>query len=281
MSYVKSIKQPAMARRESSQLNYHGSVYYRARSLLLLAPSLVLTKDDKTLDRQSFRLLIASNAPFQLTLNDGRIFEEQAILLSPQVGKFSLSAIQSNIALFDFTVASPEYGMLARLTANEIAHPMSLQRFEHMLDALIKGQDGILKSAEVTQLMDQAVHLITGEWPKPLQYEERIMAAIRMIESLPLTDISVKQLADVACLSPDRFRHLFKEVTGCTVSNYARSTAVWRAMQLLDKGLSVTEISHQIGFHDVSHLYHAFSKQFGISLSDKLNPRKFRRIRCV
>ena len=33
-------------------------------------------------------------------------------------------------------------------------------------------------------------------------------------------------------------------------------------------------------FHDVSHFYRVYSDMFGISLSERSNPRKFRRVRC-
>ncbi|HET8706188.1 MAG TPA: hypothetical protein VFM46_07800, partial [Pseudomonadales bacterium] len=109
MSSVADLTEQAMAPWEKSQPYYHGSVYYRARSLLLLAPTLNIADNDKTLQRPAIRLLLAHRAPFHLVLNDGRAITARAVMLSPKVGRFTLNATQCDVALFDFLPASPEY----------------------------------------------------------------------------------------------------------------------------------------------------------------------------
>ena len=260
---------------------YQGTVYYLARSLLLVAPELHIGANDKTHHRNSFRLFIAHNKPVRLEFIDGQVIECHTLLMSPKAGRLAMIASESNISLFDFAVASPEYALFEAVTREKPLIKLDANEFKDLLPKLEEAQNGALSSNEVKSLMEQVVFLSAGRWPEPVNYDERITAAIQLIEELPLTEISVIRLAKEACLSPDRFRHLFKEVTGSTVSRYARSSAIWRAMKLLDKGITITEISHTVGFHDVSHFYHAYSEQFGVSLSDRLNPRKFKRVRCV
>ena len=112
-------------------------------------------------------------------------------------------------------------------------------------------------------------------------FDPRVITALEMIDTLPLTEICLEVLSKAVNLSPDRFRHLFKEATGCTVSQYARQTALWRALNLItEEAYTITAASHALGFHDVSHFYRVYSDMFGISLSERSNPRKFKRVRC-
>jgi methylphosphotriester-DNA--protein-cysteine methyltransferase len=71
------------------------------------------------------------------------------------------------------------------------------------------------------------------------------------------------RVAAAAHLSPDRLRHLFKEQVGCTISHYARTAAVWRALSQWAHGEPLTAVAHDVGFHDYAHSHHAFCEMFG------------------
>lgn len=257
-----------------------GAVYYRPRSLLLVAHSLFIGLEDKTLNRKSFRLILSCSGDFKLTFENHGVLQTRAILLSPDIGAFEISAQDCNIALFDFAVASPEYLGLKKIVEERHMLPLEVEPFRDMQTLLQEGQNGSLSTIEVKALMSQAYQQVAGRAPEPLKYDPRITETINRIESLPFTDISLSNLARSAHLSPERLRKLFKQETGCTFSQYSRASALWRGMKLLDLDYTPTEIAHQIGFHDGAHFYHAFTDQFGVSLSDKLNQRKFHRVRC-
>ncbi len=257
-----------------------GTVYYRPHSLLLLAHSLFIGLEDKTLNRKSFRLILSGSGNFKLTIANQEVLHTKAVLLSPTIGAFEISALEEDVALFDFTIRSPEYPGLKRLLQNSDRLLPEAESFHRLQDLLKEGQRGSLTTDDVKWLMSQAYQALTGQEPAPLAYDPRVADTINRIESLPLADISLVALANAVHLSPDRLRKLFKQQTGSTFSQYARASALWRAMKLLDQQVSATEIAHQIGFHDAAHFYHAFTDQFGISLSDKLNQRKFHRVRC-
>lgn len=257
-----------------------GAVYYCPHSLLLVAHSLFIGLEDKTLNRKSFRLILSGSSNIKLTFANQAELYTNAVLLSPTIGAFEISALDEDVALFDFTISSPEYPGLKRLMQDKGRLPLEAERFQRLQDLLKEGQRGSLTTDDVKWLMLQAYKTLTGQEPAPLVYDPRVAETINKIESLPLADISLAALAKAVHLSPDRLRKLFKHQTGSTFSQYARASALWRAMKLLDQMVSATEIAHQIGFHDAAHFYHAFTDQFGISLSDKLNQRKFHRVRC-
>ena len=108
-------------------------------------------------------------------------------------------------------------------------------------------------------IFDAAVQLIASPGPPPVPplSGPRIEHALKMIDELPFDEVTLTALARRLCLSPSRLRHLFKEVTGNTVSHYARWAAVWRVVSLWSQGRRLTEIAQEVGFHDLAHLDHA------------------------
>ena len=259
---------------------FEGTVYYRQRGILVLARTFVAERGDRTNRRQSIRLMLGCSAPFEVEFTDGRTIQTRVMLMSPHAGMCAIRARDSDFALFDFAAVSAEYAAVETLLEQETMVLPPLDQFDDLLNQLVAGQKGQLACADVVMLMTSVVERLTGARLQPLQLDNRIMQSLELIESLPLAEIKLATLAQAAHLSPDRFRHLFKENTGSTVSQYARTTAVWRALSMLTGSRTITEASHLAGFHDVSHFYHVYSDMFGISLSEKHNIRKFRRVRC-
>ncbi|MCG8533891.1 MAG: AraC family transcriptional regulator [Pseudomonadales bacterium] len=259
---------------------YIGTVYYRQRSILLLAPTLVIEPEDKTYRRQSIRLILGLKKPMELAFSDGARFTTQAMLVSADSGLCDMQGNEAQVALMDVTPATPEYAALAPFLGADKRRQLPIQDFENLAPRLIDGQSQPLSCEDVEGIMQNLVFIMTGSRPVPLSMDHRIVLALKLIETLPLTAINLATLSDAVNLSTDRFRHLFKDITGCTVSQYARQTAVWRALEYIENGYNITGAAHAVGFHDVSHLYRVYSEMFGVSLSEKNNPRKFRRVRC-
>ena len=73
-----------------------------------------------------------------------------------------------------------------------------------------------------------------------------------------------EEVADEACLSPSRFRHLFVEETGMALRPYIlwrRFISVW---ELLMAGESISAAAHAAGFADAAHLTRTSRSMFGI-----------------
>jgi len=85
--------------------------------------------------------------------------------------------------------------------------------------------------------------------------------------------ISLKELASIACLSSDRFRHLFKEQTGSSLSRYI----LWKRISnvIIEVAVSKKMMSKTIthyGFTDQSHFSKIFKRTFGIPAKAMLKP---------
>jgi len=91
------------------------------------------------------------------------------------------------------------------------------------------------------------------------------------IESHLNEPITLKKLSDIACLSPFHFSRVFSALTGKSPIQYVLRKKIAKSkIMLLYSNKSVSLISEELGFADISHFSRLFLKIEGIS------PKKFR-----
>jgi AraC family transcriptional regulator len=93
--------------------------------------------------------------------------------------------------------------------------------------------------------------------------DERILRATAYIRSHLGTSLTLDDVADVACLSPSRFRHLFVEQTGMALRPYVLWRRFLRVWELLMEGESLSTAAHSAGFADAAHLTRTSRRMFG------------------
>ncbi len=77
-------------------------------------------------------------------------------------------------------------------------------------------------------------------------------------------DISIRELADLACLSNDHFTRLFKKIIGITPVKYLNLKRIEKAqLLLLTTNLSIKEIVEKTGFNSISFFNRTFKKTSG------------------
>ncbi|MBN2195339.1 MAG: helix-turn-helix transcriptional regulator [Polyangiaceae bacterium] len=85
--------------------------------------------------------------------------------------------------------------------------------------------------------------------------------------------VSARSLARAACLSPDRFAHLFRAEAGVSVRRFILWPRLRRANKLVLGGASLTDAAHAAGFADSAHFSRSYRQVFGVSPSTLLaNP---------
>ena len=78
-------------------------------------------------------------------------------------------------------------------------------------------------------------------------------------------DIALKQLAAVACLSPNHFSELFRRSTGVSPYRFVMERRVACAKVLLrDTMLGVLDVALAVGFSDQSHFTKVFRRTTGL-----------------
>jgi len=108
------------------------------------------------------------------------------------------------------------------------------------------------------------VQALTEHTEPSVTSDERILRAVKYVNDHLSAPITLAQVARVAYLSPDRFRHLFAEQTGMRLREYVlwrRFVSVW---ELRMKGASLAEAAHAAGFADSAHLARTSRRMFGI-----------------
>ena len=96
----------------------------------------------------------------------------------------------------------------------------------------------------------------------------RMVKAVLEIERRPAAFGRIQEAADLACLSPSRFRARFASEVGLPFRRYR----MWRRMavvvRLLAQGGNMTQAALEAGFASSAHLSSSFKRMFGLSLSD-------------
>jgi AraC-like DNA-binding protein len=78
-------------------------------------------------------------------------------------------------------------------------------------------------------------------------------------------NLSLEDLAGVACLSPFHFQRLFVKSTGVSPHQYVMESRIEKAKELLLEGHSIAGAAIDTGFADQSHFTRAFKRIIGIA----------------
>jgi AraC family transcriptional regulator, regulatory protein of adaptative response / methylated-DNA-[protein]-cysteine methyltransferase len=90
---------------------------------------------------------------------------------------------------------------------------------------------------------------------------EKACALLRTSESVP----SLGELADAACVSRFHFHRVFKQITGVTPRDYARSHRLHRLGEKLDSGQPIAASIYASGFGSSSRAYEAAPAGLGMT----------------
>ena len=113
------------------------------------------------------------------------------------------------------------------------------------------------------QAARRLVHALAGGVDPSVASDERILRAIAHIRAHVDQPLTLDEVADVACLSPSRFRHLFVEETGMAFRPYVLWRRFMKVWELLARGESLSAAAHAAGFADAAHLSRTSKQMFG------------------
>ncbi|ASP40837.1 AraC family transcriptional regulator [Bacterioplanes sanyensis] len=120
-----------------------------------------------------------------------------------------------------------------------------------------------------TLMADALQQLIVrhGRHRPPVAQTPRAQRQVEQVKSFldehPTADLSLHELAQMASLSPYHMARAFKRQYGLPPHAYQIQVRLRRARQLLRLGLAATQVAHDCGFHDQSHLHRHFVRAMG------------------
>jgi AraC family transcriptional regulator len=160
---------------------------------------------------------------------------------------------------------------------------------QHLVEALVRervspGLGGPLYTqALVNQL---AIHLVrhhSGQAPPSPPDgphaigDQQLRAALEFIHDHLGSNLSLREVAGVAHLSPHHFSRSFKRATGMAPHQYVLRQRVELARRLLSRSrMSIAEVAAHAGFYDQSHLAAHFKRVFGVPPAALRNGRNIR-----
>lgn len=98
------------------------------------------------------------------------------------------------------------------------------------------------------------------------KYREAIRNSMNYIREHYNQELRLDEICKHSMMSKTYFCYIFKHLTGKTFSAYLTDLRMQKAMELLlDTKMSITEISYQVGFNDVTHFCRMFKKIVGVS----------------
>lgn len=101
---------------------------------------------------------------------------------------------------------------------------------------------------------------------QPLRSSEQAILRVRdLMYSMPSTDFSLLQLAQMAQLSPWHFLRQFKKTVGLAPHAYLVQIRLHQAKKMLQEGRSITDVANACGFSDQSHFHRHFKYAIGVT----------------
>jgi AraC family transcriptional regulator len=115
----------------------------------------------------------------------------------------------------------------------------------------------------VQRAAESVVRALTGGVEPAIVSDERVLRAVSYINSRLESPLDLEEIAQVAFLSPGRFRHLFVEQTGTPLRPYILWRRFLRAFELVAAGEPISSAAYAGGFADAAHLTRTCRRMFG------------------
>jgi AraC-like DNA-binding protein len=185
-----------------------------------------------------------------------------AIIPSRQPHSMDVTHIQPNVVIFVEPETPQGRAIAERWLADGIASiPWELVA-EHGLPIFSAWQDA-RSFAAIERATHRLLRALTGGVDASVVSDERILRAVAHIKAHLDRPLTLEEVADVACLSPSRFRHLFVEETGMAFRPYVLWRRFLKVWELMSNGASLSTAAHAAGFADAAHLTRTSKQMFG------------------
>ncbi len=120
---------------------------------------------------------------------------------------------------------------------------------------------------EVSALIRDCVQGLRPGLAPARRIDPRVTTVLNAIRSSDDLRVSLETAAGMACLSPTRFAHLFKEQVGLPFSRYMLWRKLTRAMVAIASERTLAAAAHAADFSDAAHLTRTFYQMVGMAPS--------------
>ena len=137
-------------------------------------------------------------------------------------------------------------------------------RLDACLSELRTFYDHPLEAMDAGTLIRHCVRALSAGAPPARRLDPRVTRVLTRIRESDDLRVSLESAADLACLSPSRFAHLFRQQVGLPFRRYMLWRKVTRAMVAVGREGTIAAAAHAADFADAAHLTRTFYQMFGI-----------------
>jgi AraC-like DNA-binding protein len=117
----------------------------------------------------------------------------------------------------------------------------------------------------IAVLMDELSTITPSKWFLPVSDEFHLKNVIQELLNNPGDARGIEHFAKIACTSPRNLSRLFVKDLGLSFSDWRKQLKLLTAIEMLDKGCTVSHVSFDLGYNSPSAFIEMFRKEFGIA----------------
>ncbi len=185
-----------------------------------------------------------------------------AIIPSRQPHSMDVTHLSGSVVMF-VEPETPEGRLIAERYLRDGIAAMSLAELGGPRDALFAAWRSQRGAQPIRDAAWRVIESLTGGVLPVTASDPRILRATAYIKAHLDRPLTLEEVAEEACLSPSRFRHLFVEETGMALRPYILWRRFLRAWELVAAGEPLSAAAHGAGFADAAHLTRTSRSMFG------------------
>jgi AraC family transcriptional regulator len=167
-----------------------------------------------------------------------------------------------------FVESETDYGRaLAQRYAEAAISSLPSETIDPLIARFRNAYASMADDEALIAIAQRSLAILSGAEHAALSVDPRVTRAIEYLRSRLSSAVTLAQAAEVAHLSPSRFRHLFVAQTGVSFRSYLLWARLESAVTEAMAGCSWTDAAHQWGFADSAHLSRTCRRMFGIAPS--------------
>ncbi|KOO13874.1 AraC family transcriptional regulator [Vibrio xuii] len=146
--------------------------------------------------------------------------------------------------------------------------PELAQQLRLVFDTLAQSDNKLLRETLIYGTLVKLVsrHSKTKlDWQPKTRSQKQLLLVKEFIDDFPQADVSLDDLSKLAGLSPYYLTRSFQQAFGLPPHAYQIQTRLRVAKQLLRKGLTISDVAQECGFHDQSHFHRHFKRAMGVT----------------
>jgi len=146
--------------------------------------------------------------------------------------------------------------------------PELAQQLRLVFDTLAQSDNKLLRETLIYGTLVKLVsrHSKTKfDWEPKTHGQRQLLLVKEFLDDFPQADISLEDLSKLAGLSPYYLTRSFQKTFGLPPHAYQIQARLRVAKQLLRKGMSISDVAQETGFHDQSHFHRHFKRALGVT----------------